>query len=230
MTMKKIIIAIDGYSSCGKSSFAKAIAAKLGYIFIDTGAMYRGVTLWAIRHGMVDGPRVDEARLAEALPAIDISFAYNEERKAGDLILCGENVEAQIRTIEVSDAVSRVSAIPAVRSRMVAMQQAMGRDKGVVMDGRDIGTTVFPDAELKIFMTASVDVRAERRYKELAAKGENVTLEEVRRNVMERDRIDETRTESPLRRADDALLLDNSSMTVDEQMDWVDTILKGILE
>ncbi len=230
MTMKKIIIAIDGYSSCGKSSFAKAIAAKLGYIFIDTGAMYRGVTLWAIRHGMVDGPRVDEARLAEALPAIDISFAYNEERKAGDLILCGENVEAQIRTIEVSDAVSRVSAIPAVRARLVAMQQAMGRDKGVVMDGRDIGTTVFPDAELKIFMTASVDVRAERRYKELAAKGENVTLEEVRRNVMERDRIDETRTESPLRRADDALLLDNSSMTVDEQMDWVDTILKGILE
>ncbi len=230
MTMRKIIIAIDGYSSCGKSSFAKAIAAKLGYIFIDTGAMYRGVTLWAIRHGMVDGPRVDEARLAEALPAIDISFAYNEERKAGDLILCGENVEAQIRTIEVSDAVSRVSAIPAVRARMVAMQQAMGRDKGVVMDGRDIGTTVFPDAELKIFMTASVDVRAERRYKELAAKGENVTLEEVRRNVMERDRIDETRTESPLRRADDALLLDNSSMTVDEQMDWVDTILKGILE
>ena len=230
MTMRKIIIAIDGYSSCGKSSFAKAIAAKLGYIFIDTGAMYRSVTLWAIRHGMVDGPRVDEARLAEALPAIDISFAYNEERKAGDLILCGENVEAQIRTIEVSDAVSRVSAIPAVRARMVAMQQAMGRDKGVVMDGRDIGTTVFPDAELKIFMTASVDVRAERRYKELAAKGENVTLEEVRRNVMERDRIDETRTESPLRRADDALLLDNSSMTVDEQMDWVDTILKGILE
>ena len=230
MTMRKIIIAIDGYSSCGKSTFAKAIAAKLGYIFIDTGAMYRGVTLWAIRHGMVDGPRVDEARLAEALPAIDISFAYNEERKAGDLILCGENVEAQIRTIEVSDAVSRVSAIPAVRARMVAMQQAMGRDKGVVMDGRDIGTTVFPDAELKIFMTASVDVRAERRYKELAAKGENVTLEEVRRNVMERDRIDETRTESPLRRADDALLLDNSSMTVDEQMDWVDTILRGILE
>lgn len=230
MTMRKIIIAIDGYSSCGKSSFAKAIAAKLGYIFIDTGAMYRGVTLWAIRHGMVDGPRVDEARLAEALPAIDISFAYNEERKAGDLILCGENVEAQIRTIEVSDAVSRVSAIPAVRARLVAMQQAMGRNKGVVMDGRDIGTTVFPDAELKIFMTASVDVRAERRYKELAAKGENVTLEEVRRNVMERDRIDETRTESPLRRADDALLLDNSSMTVDEQMDWVDTILKGILE
>ncbi len=230
MTMKKIIIAIDGYSSCGKSSFAKAIAAKLGYIFIDTGAMYRGVTLWAIRHGMVDGPRVDEARLAEALPAIDISFAYNEERKAGDLILCGENVEAQIRTIEVSDAVSCVSAIPAVRARLVAMQQAMGRDKGVVMDGRDIGTTVFPDAELKIFMTASVDVRAERRYKELAAKGENVTLEEVRRNVMERDRIDETRTESPLRRADDALLLDNSSMTVDEQMDWVDTILRGILE
>ena len=230
MTMRKIIIAIDGYSSCGKSSFAKAIAAKLGYIFIDTGAMYRGVTLWAIRHGMVDGTRVDEARLAEALPAIDISFAYNEERKAGDLILCGENVEAQIRTIEVSDAVSRVSAIPAVRARLVAMQQAMGRDKGVVMDGRDIGTTVFPDAELKIFMTASVDVRAERRYKELVAKGENVTLEEVRRNVMERDRIDETRTESPLRRADDALLLDNSSMTVDEQMDWVDTILRGILE
>lgn len=230
MTMKKIIIAIDGYSSCGKSSFAKAIAAKLGYIFIDTGAMYRGVTLWAIRHGMVSGSFVDEARLAEALPSIDISFAYNESRKAGDLILCGENVEAQIRTIEVSDAVSRVSAIAAVRARLVAMQQAMGRDKGIVMDGRDIGTTVFPDAELKIFMTASVDVRAQRRYKELVAKGEKVTLDDVRRNVVERDRIDETRTESPLRRAADALLLDNSDMTIDEQMDWVDTILRRLLE
>jgi len=230
MTMKKIIIAIDGYSSCGKSSFAKAIAAELGYIFIDTGAMYRGVTLWAIRHGMVACGEVDEARLVEALPSIDISFAYNRERKAGDLILCGENVEPLIRTIEVSDAVSRVSAVAAVRSRLVAMQQAMGRGKGVVMDGRDIGTTVFPNAELKIFMTASVEVRAERRYKELVAKGDNVSLEEVRRNVAERDRMDETRTESPLRCAADALLLDNSHMTMAEQMDWVRGILKGLLE
>ncbi|MDE6482556.1 MAG: (d)CMP kinase [Rikenellaceae bacterium] len=228
--MKKIIIAIDGYSSCGKSSFAKAIAAKLGYIFIDTGAMYRGVTLWAIRHGMVTGSHIDEARLVEALPSIDISFAYNESRKAGDLILCGENVEDRIRSIEVSDAVSRVSAIAAVRARLVAMQQAMGRGKGIVMDGRDIGTTVFPDAELKIFMTASVDVRAKRRYKELVAKGEKVTLDDVRRNVAERDRIDETRAESPLRRAADALLLDNSDMTIDEQMDWIDSILRRLLE
>ena len=222
---KKIIIAIDGYSSCGKSSFAKAIAAKLGYIFIDTGAMYRGVTLYALRHGMVVDGRVDEAALVAALPDIEISFAYNSERKAGDLILCGENVESQIRTIEVSNLVSHVSAIGKVRERLVALQQRMGRDKGVVMDGRDIGTTVFPDAELKIFMTASVEVRADRRYKELIAGGHNVTLEEVRRNVEERDNIDINRKESPLRKADDALLLDNSDMTVKQQMEWVERII-----
>ncbi len=226
MTMKKIIIAIDGYSSCGKSSFAKAIAARMGYIFIDTGAMYRGVTLWALRHNLADGGTIDTEALCAALPSIELSFEYNDERKAGDLMLCGENVESAIRSIEVSDLVSHVSAIPQVRARLVAMQQAMGLNKGIVMDGRDIGTTVFPQAELKIFMTADADVRALRRYKELTAKGEHVSLEEVRRNVVERDRIDQTRAESPLRRADDAIILDNSDMTVSQQMEWFEKMIK----
>lgn len=226
MTMKKIIIAIDGYSSCGKSSFAKAIATRMGYIFIDTGAMYRGVTLWALRHNLADGGTIDTEALCAALPSIELSFEYNDERKAGDLMLCGENVESAIRSIEVSDLVSHVSAIPQVRARLVAMQQAMGLNKGIVMDGRDIGTTVFPQAELKIFMTADADVRALRRYKELTAKGEHVSLEEVRRNVVERDRIDQTRAESPLRRADDAIILDNSDMTVAQQMEWFEKMIK----
>lgn len=226
MTMKKIIIAIDGYSSCGKSSFAKAIAARMGYIFIDTGAMYRGVTLWTLRHGLLSDGVIDTEALCAALPSIELTFEYNDQRKAGDLMLCGENVESAIRSIEVSDLVSHVSAIPQVRAHLVAMQQAMGRDKGIVMDGRDIGTTVFPHAELKIFMTADADVRALRRYKELTAKGEHVSLEEVRRNVVERDRIDQTREESPLRRADDAIILDNSHMTVAQQMEWFEKVIK----
>ncbi|MDE7134757.1 MAG: (d)CMP kinase, partial [Rikenellaceae bacterium] len=160
--MKKIIIAIDGYSSCGKSSFAKAIAARMGYIFIDTGAMYRGVTLWTLRHALFSDGVIDTEALCAALPSIELTFEYNDQRKAGDLMLCGENVESAIRSIEVSDLVSHVSAIPQVRAHLVAMQQAMGRDKGIVMDGRDIGTTVFPHAELKIFMTADADVRALR--------------------------------------------------------------------
>ncbi len=226
MTMKKIIIAIDGYSSCGKSSFAKAIAARMGYIFIDTGAMYRGVTLWTLRHGLFSDGVIDTEALCAALPSIELTFEYNDQRKAGDLMLCGENVESAIRSIEVSDLVSHVSAIPQVRAHLVAMQQAMGRDKGIVMDGRDIGTTVFPHAELKIFMTADADVRALRRYKELTAKGEHISLEEVRRNVVERDRIDQTRDESPLRRADDAIILDNSHMTVAQQMEWFEKVIK----
>ncbi|MDE6182963.1 MAG: (d)CMP kinase [Rikenellaceae bacterium] len=224
--MKKIIIAIDGYSSCGKSSFAKAIAARMGYIFIDTGAMYRGVTLWTLRHGLFSDGVIDTEALCAALPSIELTFEYNDQRKAGDLMLCGENVESAIRSIEVSDLVSHVSAIPQVRAHLVAMQQAMGRDKGIVMDGRDIGTTVFPHAELKIFMTADADVRALRRYKELTAKGEHISLEEVRRNVVERDRIDQTRDESPLRRADDAIILDNSHMTVAQQMEWFEKVIK----
>ena len=189
---KKIVIAIDGFSSCGKSTFAKEIAARIGYVFIDTGAMYRAVTLYGLRHGAVQD---------------------------GDLN--GENVEKRIRSIEVSDLVSKVSGIAAVREQLVRQQQQLGRQKGIVMDGRDIGTVVFPDAELKIFMTADPAIRAQRRYKELEVKGEKVSLEEVERNLRERDHADQTRAVSPLRQAEDAVVLDNSHMTLPEQMDWV---------
>ncbi|WP_300828862.1 (d)CMP kinase [uncultured Rikenella sp.] len=215
---KKIIIAIDGYSSCGKSTFAKAVAAKLGYIFIDTGAMYRAVTLFAMRNGLTDDPEA----LAERLPEVRIDFRFDQETGHSDVYLNDENVETEIRRIDVSNRVSGVSSIPAVRAKLVAMQQEMGRRKGVVMDGRDIGTMVFPEAELKIFMTADPHVRAERRYKELIAKGEEVSLAEIERNIRERDRQDETRAVSPLRRAADAVVLDNSGMTVEEQMRWID--------
>ncbi len=215
---KKIIIAIDGYSSCGKSTFAKAVAAKLGYIFIDTGAMYRAVTLFAMWNGLTDDPEA----LAERLPEVRIDFRFDPETGHSDVYLNDENVETEIRRIDVSNRVSGVSSIPAVRAKLVAMQQEMGRRKGVVMDGRDIGTMVFPEAELKIFMTADPRVRAERRYKELIAKGEEVSLAEIERNIRERDHQDETRAVSPLRRAADAVVLDNSGMTVEEQMRWID--------
>ncbi len=220
-TESKIIIAVDGFSSCGKSTFAKAIAARLGYIFIDTGAMYRAVTLYALRHGAIRSGIVDEQAVVGLLDRIDITFRFNPERGASDIYVNGDLVEGQIRTIEVSNCVSAVSAIPEVRRKLVAMQQEMGRRRGVVMDGRDIGTVVFPDAELKIFMTADPAVRARRRYDELTAKGERVTLEEIERNVRERDAADMSRAVSPLRRADDAVELDNSHMTVDEQMEWL---------
>ena len=220
-TDSKIIIAVDGFSSCGKSTFAKAIAARLGYIFIDTGAMYRAVTLYALRHGAIRSGIVDEQAVVGLLDRIDITFRFNPERGASDIYVNGDLVEGQIRTIEVSNCVSAVSAIPEVRRKLVAMQQEMGRRRGVVMDGRDIGTVVFPDAELKIFMTADPAVRARRRYDELTAKGERVTLEEIERNVRERDAADMSRAVSPLRRADDAVELDNSHMTVDEQMEWL---------
>ncbi len=218
---KRIVIAIDGYSSCGKSTFAKAIAARLGYIFIDTGAMYRAVTLYALDHGAIRSGIVCEEEVIALLDRIEITFRFNPERGASDIYVDGDLAEGRIRTIEVSNCVSRVSAIAEVRRKLVAMQQQMGRRRGVVMDGRDIGTVVFPDAELKIFMTADPAVRARRRYDELTAKGERVSLEEIERNVRERDYIDEHREISPLRRADDALLLDNSRMTVAEQMEWV---------
>lgn len=221
---KKIIIAIDGYSSCGKSTFAKAVAAKLGYIFIDTGAMYRAVTLFAMRNGLADRPEA----LAERLPEVRIEFRFNPATGRSDVYLNDENVETEIRRIDVSNRVSAVSSIPAVRAKLVAMQQEMGRRKGVVMDGRDIGTMVFPEAELKIFMTADPHVRAERRYKELIAKGEEVSLAEIERNIRERDHQDETRAVSPLRRAADAVVLDNSGMTVEEQMRWIDQRLAGL--
>ena len=221
MDTKKIVIAIDGFSSCGKSTFAKAIAAKLGYIFIDTGAMYRAVTLYALENGGFVEGEVDKARVEELLGEIEISFRFNPERGASDIYINGTYAEERIRTIEVSNCVSKVSSIGAVREKLVALQQRMGRDRGVVMDGRDIGTVVFPDAELKIFMTADPHVRARRRYDELTAKGDNVSLEEIEQNVRDRDYQDMHRAISPLKQADDAIVLDNSAMSVDEQMEWV---------
>ena len=217
---KKIVIAIDGFSSCGKSTFAKAIAAKLGYIFIDTGAMYRAVTLYALEQGAIVEGEVDGERVEQLLGEVEISFRFNAERGASDIYVNGVYAEDRIRGIEVSNCVSKVSSIGAVREKLVAMQQQMGCERGVVMDGRDIGTVVFPDAELKIFMTADPKVRAERRYKELTAKGDEVTMEEILENVISRDQADMTRAISPLRRAEDALELDNSYMSVEEQMAW----------
>ena len=222
MNNKRIIIAIDGHSSCGKSTFAKAIAARLGYIFIDTGAMYRAVTLYALENGAIEGCIANEQLIESMLGDINIDFRFNPERGASDIYVNGDMVEGKIRTIEVSNCVSAVSSIGAVRSKLVAMQQEMGRKGGVVMDGRDIGTVVFPEAELKIYMTADAMVRAERRYKELTAKGDKVSLEEIYENVVSRDKADMTRAISPLRKADDAIVLDNSHMSVEEQMAWFD--------
>lgn len=218
---KKIVIAIDGFSSCGKSTFAKMIAARLGYIFIDTGAMYRAVTLYALENGAIQNGMVNEQKLKELLDRIAIKFRFNPQRGASDIYVDGEWVEGKIRTIEVSNLVSAVSQIPEVRTKLVAMQQEMGRDKGVVMDGRDIGTVVFPDAELKLFMTADPHIRALRRYEELREKGDNVSLAEIEQNIIDRDRADQSRAISPLRQAEDAVVLDNSYMTLEEQMEWL---------
>jgi cytidylate kinase len=222
MDNKRIIIAIDGHSSCGKSTFAKAIAARLGYIFIDTGAMYRAVTLYAAENGAIVNGIVDEERVEAMLQDINIDFRFNPQRGASDIYVNGDLVEGKIRGIEVSNSVSAVSSIGAVRQKLVAMQQQMGRNGGVVMDGRDIGTVVFPNAELKIYMTADAMVRAERRYKELTAKGDSVTIEQIYENVVSRDKADMSRAISPLRKADDAIVLDNSHMSVEEQMEWFD--------
>mgnify|MGYP002623664951 CR=1 FL=1 len=220
--MKKITIAIDGYSSCGKSTMAKDLARELGYVYVDTGAMYRSVTLYALRNGFFrnDGT-VDEARLQAEMPNIRVGFVVNETTGKPDACLNGEVVEQQIRSLEVSSHVSPIAALPFVRTAMVAQQQQMGQEKGVVMDGRDIGTVVFPDAELKIFVTASAEVRAQRRYDELRAKGEEADYDDILKNVTERDYIDSHREVSPLRHADDALLLDNSHMTIAEQKAWL---------
>ncbi len=226
---EQIIIAIDGYSSCGKSTFAKAIASRLGYIFIDTGAMYRAITLAALRGGAIHDKKVDRASIEQMLPIIDISFVFNALRGASDIYINGECVEDEIRTLEVSNLVSSVSSIAQVRSKLTLMQQQMGRCGGVVMDGRDIGTAVFPDAELKIFMTAQSSVRAQRRYLELRGKGEDVSLEEIERNIVERDRADESRDVAPLRRAEDAILLDNSFMTPEQQMEWFEEYFRGVV-
>lgn len=218
--MHKIIIAIDGYSSSGKSTMARSLATRIGYRYVDSGAMYRAVTLWALRHDLVADGRVNVEALVADLPRIAIDFAVQTDGSQHTL-LNDEDVETLIRTIEVSNAVSPVAAIPAVRSALVAMQQQMGQSKGIVMDGRDIGTTVFPDAELKIYVNASAETRAQRRYDELVAKGDNVTYQEVLDNVQQRDYIDTHRDESPLRMADDAIALDNSQMTRDQQQQWL---------
>ncbi len=221
MTNRKIIIAIDGHSSCGKSTIAKAVAARFGYVFIDSGAMYRAVTLYALRHHLIADGEVNREKLINALPEIKIEFRYNPALQKSDTYLNGENVEDEIRQLPVSQNVSPVSTVVEVRKAMVQLQQEMGRNKGIVMDGRDIGTVVFPEAELKLFVTASAEIRAQRRFDELTAKGEAVSYHEILQNVKNRDFIDSTREASPLRKADDALILDNSAMTREEQLEWV---------
>ena len=216
--MKKITIAIDGHSSCGKSTMAKDLAREVGYVYVDTGAMYRSVTLYALRHGLFHGDVIDQDALRSQLPDIHISFRFNPETGRPDTYLNGELVEHDIRTMEVSSHVSPIATLGFVREAMVAQQQQMGKDKGVV---RDSGTVVFPDAELKVFVTASAQVRAQRRYDELRAKGMEADFDDILRNVEERDYIDSHRDVSPLRRADDALLLDNSQMTIAEQKEWL---------
>ena len=223
MGQKRITIAIDGHSSTGKSTMAKALAKRVGYAYVDTGAMYRAVTLYALRNKLIKGEIVDEKALREHLKRGDITITFRPTKDGKSVtVLNGRNVERYIRTMRVSNVVSIIAAIGFVRKAMVKQQQAMGKDKGVVMDGRDIGTVVFPDAEMKVFATASAEVRAQRRFDELRAKGDTTTtFEEVLENVTERDRIDSTRKESPLRQADDAVVLDNSHMTIEEQNEWL---------
>lgn len=219
--MKIITIAIDGHSSCGKSTMAKDLAKEIGYIYIDTGAMYRAVTLFAMQNGLITDAGIDEDALRNRMADILITFQLNEETGRPDTYLNGVCVEREIRTMEVSKYVSPIATLGFVREAMVELQRLMGEAKGVIMDGRDIGTVVFPNAELKIFVTASADVRAKRRFDELTAKGETCNFDEILANVVERDRIDSTRAISPLRKADDAIVLDNSNMTIPEQKAWL---------
>ncbi len=216
----KIIVAIDGHSSCGKSTMAKVLAANIGYAYIDTGAMYRAIALYCLRTGLMTETAIDTAELEHQISSIKIEFRVNENGKS-DTYLNGENVESQIRSLEAGLGASRVSELGFVRKALVAQQQEMGRTKGIVMDGRDIGTVVFPNAELKVFVTASPEVRAQRRYDELIAKGEKVSYNEVLSSTIERDHRDENRAESPLRKADDAIVLDNSNINLEEQNRWL---------
>jgi cytidylate kinase len=217
---KKIVIAVDGYSSSGKSTFARAIAKELKYIYIDSGAMYRAITLYCLRNGIISENKIDHALLIDALKIIDIQFVYSQRSNQYETYLNGRNVEEEIRGVEVSDVVSSISKIKEVREKILLLQRKIGKEKGIVMDGRDIGTVVFPEAEVKIFMTANVDTRAKRRYDELKAKKIEVNLIKIKENIEERDFQDMTRKVSPLRKAQDAIELDNSNMTLAEQMDW----------
>ena len=220
--MKKIIVAIDGHSSCGKSTMAKDLAREVGYIYVDTGAMYRAVTLFAMRNNLFDAEgNINTERLEQLLPEVKISFKLDPETSRPMACLNGEAVEQEIRSLEVSQHVSPIAALPFVRAKLVEQQQAMGKEKGIVMDGRDIGTVVFPEAELKIFVTASAEIRAQRRFKELEAKGMPADFDDILKNVEERDYIDSHRATSPLRQADDALVLDNSHLTIEEQKKWL---------
>ncbi len=219
--MKKIIIAIDGVSSTGKSTMAKDLANALHYTYIDTGAMYRAVTLYCLQHGLFHGDILDESALQQIMPSLSITFRLNPDTHKAETWLNGVNVEKEIRSMEVAGQVSRIAALGFVRRALVAQQQKMGKEKGIVMDGRDIGTVVFPDAEMKVYVTASPEVRARRRMDELQAKGDPVDYDAVLENVKMRDHIDMNRAESPLRKADDALELDNSSLTIAEQKAWL---------
>lgn len=227
--MRKITIAIDGFSSCGKSTMAKDLAKEIGYIYIDSGAMYRAVTLYCLRNNLFnDDGGIDAVALEKHIGDIKISFRLNDITSIPETLLNGENVETEIRTMEVSSKVSIVAALGFVREALVKLQQEMGKNKGIVMDGRDIGTVVFPDAELKIFVIASAEIRAKRRYDELTAKGQTVSYEEILANVVERDRIDQTREVSPLRKADDAIVLDNSDMSIPEQKIWLKNVFDKV--
>ncbi|WP_319270669.1 (d)CMP kinase [uncultured Draconibacterium sp.] len=230
MNERKIIIAIDGHSSCGKSTMAKSLAQRLGYVYIDTGAMYRVVTLVALRNGWIENKIPDTQKVIDGLKDIKITFKWDEEAGKNTTFLNGENVEDEIRQLAVSENVSPISTIAEVRHEMVRQQRENGKNKGIVMDGRDIGTVVFPDAELKIFMTASPEIRAQRRYLELTEKGDNVSFDEILANVEGRDKIDSTRAVSPLKQANDALILDNSELTREQQLNWAVKKVKEITE
>lgn len=219
--MTKITIAIDGYSSCGKSTLAKALAAKLGYAYVDSGAMYRCVTLYALRKGVIKDHSFIESEIVRLLDEINLSFVFNPATKSSDTYLNNENVEKEIRQMVVSENVSKVSAIHEVRVKMIAIQRKLGKNKGIVMDGRDIGTNVFPQAELKLFMTADTDIRTQRRFDELSAKGQHISFSDVKSNLIYRDHEDTHRKENPLMQAEDAIVLDNSDLTREQQLEFV---------
>ena len=223
---KDIIIAIDGFSSCGKSTLAKEIAQEINYTYIDSGAMYRAITLLAIRHNLIDGINVNEEELSKILDSIQIQFKNNKETQQQDIFINDENVSDDIRDIEVSDQVSIISKLKLVRIKLVELQRILGKNKRIVMDGRDIGTVVFPDAELKIFMTASEEIRAKRRYDEMREKGIEVNLLDIQKNIRKRDFLDQNREESPLKKAEDAIELNNSNLTKEEQLIWIKNVLE----